>query len=466
MEDLGIKLCPNWTPTLSFKGNVAHSTGRHGLKMNEYFPIKCGRTCGKCFDREIGADPAFMPTKSQFDEAPDTPVESAITWYEDFVAFKNKQFGVWGEFLVDVNFRNYRLLDHGIAGMEFAYVNGKSTKFARSRFEDFFLVGRTNPEEKVYLPLFEGKPSKYFMCELDPNMAQVGTVTGCVHGLHMPGIGSEITYSGITFVNYEAAVWGCAWCVELRGGYQQGERGAKRSGAERSKPCGRRYHANIHFIIRSLGTEFEDITYVNTDRPVTWRFDTAGILNDLDGSLTNTVAGASVVPTGMFVAANPNCEVMSSVSYLHGMQDFYAVCTVKVRRTAIYPTFFSVFMNSQRLFQYPYITIKDISEHMEVGHTPEHAKEAYNAIPGMDQPKGPTSCFPQGPGFDYLALLPVDRHYGITFTDEHNIQVAGFVSVLAQEMTPDEKMMFSLSLNHPFGNPLYRAWSIPTEAHR
>ena len=67
-------------------------------------------------------------------------------------------------------------------------------------------------------------------------------------------------------------------------------------------------------------------------------------MNDLDGSLTNTVPGATIVPTGMFIAANENCQVITSYSYMHGMQDFYAICSTPVRRTAINPTFYSPFL--------------------------------------------------------------------------------------------------------------------------
>lgn len=153
-----------------------------------FFFCRCGKFCGKCTDDDeegLGFDystTGFVPTPGVFKE---------------FVAYKNKNFGVWGEFLVDVHFHDFKLLDHGIAGIEFAYINGRGTKHVESKWTDILLVGRSNPEEKVYLPVFSGGEStepNRAMCEIDPHLSAVGTVTGCVHGMHMSGIGSEITY--------------------------------------------------------------------------------------------------------------------------------------------------------------------------------------------------------------------------------------------------------------------------------
>jgi len=42
LKETFTKMCPSMTPLLEFRNNVAHSTGRHGLKMSDYFPTKCG----------------------------------------------------------------------------------------------------------------------------------------------------------------------------------------------------------------------------------------------------------------------------------------------------------------------------------------------------------------------------------------------------------------------------------------
>ena len=41
----GVAQCPNFSPLGRFDGNVAHSTGRHGLKLSDYFPAVGGAGC-------------------------------------------------------------------------------------------------------------------------------------------------------------------------------------------------------------------------------------------------------------------------------------------------------------------------------------------------------------------------------------------------------------------------------------
>ena len=114
--DENVAQCPNFTPLALFYGNVAHSVGRNGLKLSDYFPAVGGATC----DEDTIGEPAT---------------------FGDFVAWKTSRFGIWGEFLVDVSFDNVRLVDHGIAGIEFLYINGKGTHFATSFISNSLFVG-------------------------------------------------------------------------------------------------------------------------------------------------------------------------------------------------------------------------------------------------------------------------------------------------------------------------------------
>jgi hypothetical protein len=79
---------PMYTPLARFDGNVAHSTKRHGLKLSDYFPAVDGASCG-------------------------TNTFGSPATFSDFVGYNNGRFGVWGEFLVDVNFENLRILNPG-----------------------------------------------------------------------------------------------------------------------------------------------------------------------------------------------------------------------------------------------------------------------------------------------------------------------------------------------------------------
>lgn len=117
--DQGASRCPNWTPLRRFEDNIAHSTGRHGLKLSNYFPVKDGYMC---------------PTNA----VPEPAV------FRRFTSFKNRHMGVWGEFLIDVHFDGFRLADHVKSGLEFKYMNGRSAKFATSIISNTVFIGRTS----------------------------------------------------------------------------------------------------------------------------------------------------------------------------------------------------------------------------------------------------------------------------------------------------------------------------------
>lgn len=116
--DNNIKMCPSYTPLGLFYGNVAHSTKRHGLKVSDYFPAING---AECATNTFG-----------------NPVT-----FGDFVGFNNGRFGVWGEFLVDVSFDRLYVINPGIGGIEFLYMNGRGAEFARSSITNSLFVGRT-----------------------------------------------------------------------------------------------------------------------------------------------------------------------------------------------------------------------------------------------------------------------------------------------------------------------------------
>ncbi|KAJ1462285.1 hypothetical protein M885DRAFT_431552, partial [Pelagophyceae sp. CCMP2097] len=117
-RDMNILSCPMYTPLGLFYGNVAHSTRRHGLKVSDYFPAVGGADCA-------------------------TDTFGSPATFADFVGYNNGRFGVWGEFLVDVNFDGLRILNPGIGGIEFLYVNGRGSEFAKSRITRSLFVGRT-----------------------------------------------------------------------------------------------------------------------------------------------------------------------------------------------------------------------------------------------------------------------------------------------------------------------------------
>ena len=183
--DAGLARCPNWTPLLRFEDNVAHSTGKHGLKVSNFFPVENGYYC------------------------PDVAV-SAPAVFRNFSSFKNRHMGVWGEFLVDVHFDHFKLVDHVKSGIEFKYINGREAKFATSYISNGLFVGRmydeifTPEDDKCAVrgncpgprPVVDGDNGWWYGSNNDAG-------NGFTHAIHLPGIGSEVKVVNSTFMNYQ-----------------------------------------------------------------------------------------------------------------------------------------------------------------------------------------------------------------------------------------------------------------------
>ena len=120
-----------WTPLDTFADNVAHATGKFGLKITQYFPSVNGYNCGR--------SPGSSPTS----KAP--PLVSSPAVFQRFTSFSSNFFGVWGENVVDVHFEGLQILDHGVAAVEFMYWNGLHALFAKSEIRDSLFVGQTRP---------------------------------------------------------------------------------------------------------------------------------------------------------------------------------------------------------------------------------------------------------------------------------------------------------------------------------
>jgi len=189
-------ICPSMTPLGVFRGNTAHSTVKHGLKISDYFPSKGGASCQK----------QVVP-------------EEAI--FQDFTAFKNGMFVVWGIFMVSVSFHDLRVADHMVAGYEMAWQNGKGAEFGRSSVTNAVFVGRAFTP-KVQMDFYDtckpgdhGHTNAYQGCYapicLDDRR--------CHHGISLAQLSSNIIFQNITFVNYQAAIHVGAWGTTHRGGY-------------------------------------------------------------------------------------------------------------------------------------------------------------------------------------------------------------------------------------------------------
>jgi len=85
-------------------------------------------------------------------------------------------------------------------------MNGKGSEFAHSYVANSLFVGRTTS-------LASAGPQS--MCEGLQSVtgADGHDGNGCIHAMHLPGIGSELDVANVTFVNFEAPLWTCSWCI-------------------------------------------------------------------------------------------------------------------------------------------------------------------------------------------------------------------------------------------------------------
>ena len=378
------KQFPIYTSLAIMSGNVAHSTKRHGLKVSDYFPTI------------NGANEATFSSPATF---------------RDFVGYNNGRFGVWGEFLIDVSFDGLRILNPGIAGLEFLYMNGRGSEFAKSTISNSYMVGRTREIATA---------GSGDMCEglQDVNGAVNHDGNGCIHALHLPGIGSELLVKNATFVNFEAPMWTCSWCVGIKGGYE---------------------------------VDFANITYVNVSRPATFKkgfggdIATAGILNDLDGSLGSGAAGGVVAPYAGHFANNPDCVVgYDTFDQDLGLPE-YVTCTSTIRRVSFAAEWTSAKTNTMRLYKFPHIRIVDITD-----WSPSQNYRSFWELPFWHVQSGDQSCVEQAPQGVYLFLLATGREYAMIFRDQLGIPVTAKGKIYAAKMKPSEKIIIHLNQKAPF----------------
>ena len=401
LVDSSLNRCPNYAELLMFEDNVAHSTGKHGLKVSNYFPLVGGYLCPS---EEISAPAVFR----------------------NFSSWKNRHMGVWGEFLVDVHFDHFKLADHVKSGIEFKYINGRSSKFATSYFSNMMFVGRMfdeikTPESSPCLlgmgsncqgPVPKGDEMGGFFY---PSIHDVGN--GWTHAIHLPGIGSEVKVVNSSFRNYQGMIYGCAWCVAHRGGYEM---------------------------------EFWNVSMHNVEHIVQFKHGVGGILIDGDGSLGAGPMGTIVPPTGQF-RNNPNCTIHF---------DRYAVCTTVVHRVNVMVTqFTSPWWNVHPMKLYPLIIVTDITDEDLTPSWDKFNREALESrlscmsarcgVQHYGAPKGPEACFEQAPKNGYSFLAAVGRRYLVTWSDENYMRVTADVKVSVLKMKPDEHMILQFTERPP-----------------
>jgi hypothetical protein len=371
VADAGLKRCPNFAELGRFDGNVAHSTGEHGLKLSNFFPVVDGYMCPR---NAVPAPATFGP----------------------FASFKNRHMGVWGEFLVDVSFDQLKLADHVKSGMEFKYLNGRGAKFATTMITNPLFVGRmydpieTPDSPKCRLhgncqgPVPVGNTSNGFFY---PSIHDAGN--GWTHAMNLPGIGSQIQLHNASIHNYDAAFYGCSWCVAHRGGYEL-----------------QVHNASLH----------------NVRKVAHFKHGVGGLLVDATGSLgSGAVGGAVVPPTGQW-RTNLNCSLHHS--------GHYAGCASPVRRVNVGVTAWtSPWWDTNIKKHYPLLIATDITNQKLTREWNKWTRyEAETRLSCMADgacglehfgtPRGPEACFEQAPKEMYSFFAAVGRRYLITWVDQ------------------------------------------------
>jgi len=414
LKDEGTLQCPAFTPLGRFDGNTAHSTGKHGLKLNDYFPSQGGEYCKK---NTFPVPAVFM----------------------GFTSWKNNRFCIWGEIMVDVSFSGIFCADHNHGGLEFAYMNGKGTLFAKSSIKDSIFIGRMNGTLARAAPAYDtewhdGIPDSFGLyapkCEKPDS--------GCLHALHLPGLGSNLVVKNTQFINYDVAFFSCAWCEPNSGGYE---------------------------------VEFENVKFTNVNRPVNFVNNIAGILIDVDGSLGIGPGGRFVPPTEHLINV-PHCKLYGDSwepkSYVYRRDPITQKpvfradaaghawgCTVPVRRIAAENKFITSFLNVNVFFQWPILNLVDITD-----YDPKINGSVFD-LPRLYKLNGPYSCFEQAPHNDYRFLGVTGRKYVAWFTDYNKVRVEGLLDFAVMNMKSEESIVISLALKHPFsGQPELRAGTI------
>ena len=108
-----------------------------------------------------------------------------------------------------------------MAGMEFIYMNGKYSLFAKSEVKNQIFASSLDGNKSIA----RGTPGvdPKFLRFQDHKEATFGLedsdmlANNLVHAIHIPGAGSELLFKNLTLLSYDSAFLGCAWCSTGRG---------------------------------------------------------------------------------------------------------------------------------------------------------------------------------------------------------------------------------------------------------
>ena len=193
---------------------------------------------------------------------------------------------------------------------------------------------------------------------------------------------------------------------------------------------------------------FSNVSYTNVTRPATFKVATAGILNDVDGTLGSGAAGGTLAPYAGHLAANPDCRVGYDTWDVGKGRPHYVMCATTIRRVSLVPTYTSAITAAGLLFMKPKMRFIDVTD-----WAPSADFDALHRLPYWEVASGPHACVEQEPGpdpYSYLVLLATGREYLFLATDANRIPAIFEGKVYAAKMTPDERIVLHFNHKPPF----------------
>jgi hypothetical protein len=263
-------ICPPGMPLGAFSNNTAHSNGRYGLRIFNFF------------------DPRKDPCSWENSNYDDSPAEPAV--FESLTSYKNIRSGVSALRIGQVKFEGFKLADNLRCGGEIVNYNGPREA---AGFRDALIIAHSSlAPDPLPHELRDGR---------DPDV-------GHTVGLWSSGISFNLTYDGLTFVNFDRAdvqAWSnCAHCNFPNTKFNGGKT-----------------------------TYVRNINYVNSNQLVHWSTPFKGVFLDEDGTGIGGVPGQYAVAASQTGFLDGLCA--QSGAEWHTTDTFICPPEVKMARIGI-----------------------------------------------------------------------------------------------------------------------------------
>lgn len=188
-------ICPENSPLGEFSNNVAHSNGRYGLRIFH-----------KLIPRQDPCRPINYNASNPEDPYHSNPLITAE--FINFTSWKNKDNGAIAEQVGDVRFKNFKVADNLIAGIEFSLT--KDVEDGYAQINNALVIGNSlNAEPITKSSSFHGiitpRTENFQVHNVDffnfnhANQAALGSCSHCFHPASTDSGSRTVTFSGLYF---------------------------------------------------------------------------------------------------------------------------------------------------------------------------------------------------------------------------------------------------------------------------